>query len=226
MKKLLVVTIALFLLAVTVVPAFAAGPLPAPRGPFTLVGRITAIDSANGTVTVTVFRGNTLVQPYLGKSLTLNTTATTRYFYKANAAAVPTPITFADLKVGQPVSVNGTLANGVWTANRITVTAGASIRGPFALVGKITAIDPATGVVTVNVWRGNKLAKPYIGLDVALTTNASTIFLYKASATAVPTPITFADLKVGNWVSANGGLVNGIWTATRITVGAKLSCFP
>jgi hypothetical protein len=223
MKKILIATIVLFLLAAAVTPAAAAT---GPRGPFTLVGRITAIDAINGTVTVAVFRGNTLVQPYVGKSLTLTTTPTTIYYYKANADAVPTPITFSDLTVGQPVSVKGKVANGIWTANRITVTAGASRRGPFALVGKITAIDDITGVVTVNVVRGNKLAQPYIDLDVALTTTASTIYLYKASATAIPTPITFADLKVGNWVSASGSLVNGIWTATRITVGAKLSCLP
>ncbi len=223
MKKILIATLVLFLLAAAVTPAAAAT---GPRGPFTLVGRITAIDATNGTVTVSVFRGNTLVQPYVGKSLTLTTTAATLYFYKANAAAVPTPMTFADLKVGQPVNVSGTLANDVWTANRITVTAGASIRGPFTLVGKITAIDAATGMVTVNVYRGNKLAQPYIKLDVALTTTTSTVYFYKASATATPTPITFADLKVGNWVSASGSLVNGVWTTTRITVGAKLSCLP
>jgi hypothetical protein len=223
MKKILIATVVLFMLAAVVTPAEAAT---GPRGPFTLVGRITAIDATNGTVTVTVFRGNTLVQPYVGKSLTLTTTAATLYFYKANATAAPTPITFADLKVGQPVSVSGTLANGVWTAKRITVTAGASYRGPFALVGKITAIDATTGVVTVSVLRGNKLAQPYIGLEVALTTTATTVYLYKASATATPTPITFADLKVGDWVSASGSLANGTWTATRITVGAKLSCFP
>jgi hypothetical protein len=74
--------------------------------------------------------------------------------------------------------------------------------------------------------RGNKLAQPYIKLDVALTTNANTLYFYKANATATPAPITFADLKVDDWVSASGSLVNGTWTATRITVGAKLSYLP
>lgn len=223
MKKILIATLVLFLLAAVVTPAAAATP---PRGPFSLVGKITAIDATAGTVTVSVFRGNTLAQPYVGKTLTLTTKAATLYFYKANAAALPTPITFADLKVGQPVTANGTVANDVWTVNRITVTAGASMRGPFALVGKITAIDAATGVVTVNVLRGNKLAQPYIKLDVALTTTANTLYFFKASATATPTAITFADLKVDDWVSASGSLVNGTWTATRITVGAKLSILP
>jgi hypothetical protein len=33
------------------------------------------------------------------------------------------PITFADLAVGQKVSVSGTVANNVWTVARITVGA-------------------------------------------------------------------------------------------------------
>jgi hypothetical protein len=124
MKKIVSMSIALFLLVVTVMPALAASESAiAKRGPFSLVGKISAIDAAAGTVTVTVLKGNKLVQPYLGQAVTLQTTVTTRYLYKASATAVATPITFADLKVGDPVSVNGTLANGIWTATRITVGA-------------------------------------------------------------------------------------------------------
>lgn len=124
MKKLTSMFIALFLLIVTVAPVLAASEsVIAKRGPFSLVGKIAAIDAATGTVTVNVLKGNKLVQPYLGQSVTLQTTETTRYLYKASTTAVATPITFADLKVGDPVSVNGTLANGIWTAKRITVGA-------------------------------------------------------------------------------------------------------
>lgn len=125
MKKIFSVSLALFLLVVTVLPVMAAAE-PAripPRGPFSLVGRISAIDATNGTVTVNVLKGNKLVLPYLNKPLTLKTTATTRYLYKATPTSIAVVITFADLKVGDPVSVNGTLANGVWTATRITVGA-------------------------------------------------------------------------------------------------------
>ena len=127
MKKLLSISIALFLLAVTVLPVLAASePARAPRGPFALVGKISAIDAASGTVTVNVLKGNKLVQPFVGQSVVLKTTATTRYLLKTSATAVATPIKFADLKVGDPVSVNGTLANGTWTAARITVGASLS----------------------------------------------------------------------------------------------------
>jgi hypothetical protein len=127
MKKIFSVSLALFLLVVTVMPALAASePARAPRGPFALVGTISAIDPASGTVTVNVLKGNKLVQPYLGQSVVLNTTAGTRYLLKVSATAVATRITFADLKMGDPVSVNGTLANGIWTATRITVGASLS----------------------------------------------------------------------------------------------------
>ena len=100
------------------------------------------------------------------------------------------------------------------------------LRGPFALVGRISAIDPVTGLVTVKVFRGNYLVRPYFGKLVDLRTTATTRYLYKTSAAVTATRITFADLKVGDPVSVNGILADNIWTATRITVGASLSCFP
>jgi uncharacterized protein (DUF2141 family) len=120
MKKLLVVALALMLALTAVVPAFAAGN---PRGNFTLVGYVSAVDATSGTVTVSVLKGNKLVQPYLNTDLVMTTTAKTSYLYKSSATAVAVPITFADLKVGDAVSVSGSLANNVWTASRITVGA-------------------------------------------------------------------------------------------------------
>jgi hypothetical protein len=127
MKRFISVFLALFLLVVTVVPAMAAsGSVGAPRGPFALVGTISAIDSTNDIVTVNVLKGNKLVQPYLGQSVELKTTAFTRFLLKTSATTVATRITFADLKVGDPVSVNGVFANGAWTATRVTVGASLS----------------------------------------------------------------------------------------------------
>ena len=120
MKKLFVVMLALLIALTAVGPAFAAG---APRGTFALVATISAVDPASGAVTVSVLRGNKLVQPYIGQNLVITTTVKTRYLYKSSATAVPITITFADLKVGDPVSINGTLASGVWTAARVTVGA-------------------------------------------------------------------------------------------------------
>ncbi|MDO9301069.1 MAG: hypothetical protein Q7T89_06780, partial [Anaerolineales bacterium] len=92
MKKLFVVTLALLIALTAVGPAFAKG---APRGTFTLVATISAIDPVSGAVTVSVLKGNKLAQPYVNQSLVMSTTAKTRYLYKSSATAVPTAITFA-----------------------------------------------------------------------------------------------------------------------------------
>lgn len=96
---------------------------------------------------------------------------------------------------------------------------------PFALVGTIASLDPGAGAVTVTVACGNILVKPFYGKDVTLQTNALTRFLLRNPG-SVATPITFADLAVGQKVSANGRMVNSVWTASRITVGASLTCLP
>ncbi len=88
-------------------------------GPFNLVGTITGI--GDSTVTVQVASGNRLVKDFIGQTLTIQTTPSTRYLLRTSTETVP--ITFADLQVGQKVSVQGTLADGVWTARRITVGA-------------------------------------------------------------------------------------------------------
>jgi hypothetical protein len=135
MKKIFVLVIVLILLAMAVTPALAAG------GPhsgnahgarlrarnsatatFALSGTIASLDSAARTVTVKVVSGNSLVKAYIGQNLTTQTNDSTR-FLQRNPDGHATTINFADLVVGQKVSVNGVLANNVWTATRITVGA-------------------------------------------------------------------------------------------------------
>ena len=135
MKKFIILTLILVLLAVSVVPAYAASQTRDQNGvgkkiqvkqhgkmPFALAGTIASIDPAVRTVTVTVACGNKVGKPYIGQDLTLQTTVTTRFLLR-NPDGIATPITFEDLAVGLNVSSNGRLANNVWTANRITVGA-------------------------------------------------------------------------------------------------------
>ena len=130
MKKSLVVLMVVALLAVSAVPALAAkGVPPQPPasnkgGQFTLAGTITAIDGS--VVTVKILSGNPIAKPYVGQSVALQTTATTRFLLTTPTGTVV--ITLADLQVGQNVSAQGKLAGGVWTADRIT--AGAKIIHP------------------------------------------------------------------------------------------------
>lgn len=120
---LLLVTVLILTMAAT--PALAAGKTPPKRQPFNLVGRITAVDTGAATVTVEVLRGNRVVKPFIGKTVTIQTDAATRFLKKTDTGTVP--ITLADLRVGDAVSVQGRLAGDIWTANRITV--GASLAG-------------------------------------------------------------------------------------------------
>lgn len=130
MKKSLVVLMVVALLAVGAVPAFAAKgiqpqpPAPNKGGLFTLVGTIAAIDGS--VVTVKVVSGNPVAKPYVGQNVALQTTAATRFLLTTPTGTVV--ITLADLQVGQNVSAQGKLADGVWTADRIT--AGAKIIHP------------------------------------------------------------------------------------------------
>ena len=107
------------------------------------------------------------------------------------------------------------------TGNTYKGTSGQNGSGVFALAGKITGLDAGTGTVTVAVASGNTLVKPTLGQDVALQTTGTTRFLMRNPG-SVATPITFSDLAVGQKVSAVGQLVDNVWTATRITVGASL----
>ncbi len=97
-----------------------------------------------------------------------------------------------------------------------------SPRGTFALTGTIAEVG--TNYVTVNVLRGNKLVQPYISTQIKLTLTSNTRFLFTDGVTT--TVISLADLQVDQTVSVNGLVVNDIWAATRITVGASLSCLP
>ena len=92
------------------------------RGIFDMSGTIAAIGTS--TVTINVLHGNKLVQPYIGTQATVKVTSQTRYFYTDGTTTKT--IGFADLQVGQPVSVHGTVADSLWTVARITVGASLS----------------------------------------------------------------------------------------------------
>lgn len=108
----------------------------------------------------------------------------------------------------------------------MTTSRQSSPRGTFAITGTITAIDAVNQTITITVLRGNNLVKPYLNTSVTVLTTAKTKFLYKETATAVAVKITFADLAIGDAVSINGTLANNVWTASRVTKGASLTCLP
>ncbi len=126
MKRFLPLLLALVLTIAMTSPALAAGPKLAPsagnaKSPFTLVGTITAIDATAKTVTVKILRGNSLVKSYIGQEVLIKTSAAT--LYRFTNGTTTTVITFSDLKIGNAVSVTGTLSGGTWATTRITVGA-------------------------------------------------------------------------------------------------------
>jgi hypothetical protein len=169
MKKLAVLTLVVTMLALSVVPAFAAGGPPANRG------------TASGNCT------GDQVGPGAG--------------YQAGLGTGYQP--------------------GLGTGNQN----GFGVRTPYAVSGTIYALDPVAKTVSVTVSCGNRLVAPYIGTEVTLQTNDITRFLLRNEDGSV-TPITFAELMVGETISSHGTLVNEVFTATRITMGALLNCLP
>lgn len=120
MKKLLSVLLLVTMLSIGATPAFAANANAAKRGTlFTLAGEITAING--DVVSVLVRSGSSVVRPFLGQILDITTTANTRFLLKTPDGTVT--ITLEDLEVGDKVSVQGSVADDVWTATRITVGA-------------------------------------------------------------------------------------------------------
>lgn len=117
MKRWFLFALLFVMMFAAVLPVSAAGN--GPRSNFTFVGRIA--ETGDGTVTIEVLRGNKLAQPNIDQPLTVVVTDSTRFLL--NDGTVVMPITFADLEVGDPVSVHGILVSGVWTASRITVGA-------------------------------------------------------------------------------------------------------
>jgi hypothetical protein len=132
-RKLAVLVLAVLVALLAASPALAAGPGGGGREQqhrngssqggwpfrqwFSLVGVITGLDS--GSITVQIYNGNRLVQPYIGQELTVEVTGTTRYRQWLPGGCVA--ISFDDVKVGDTTSVQGVAAEGTFTAQRVTV---------------------------------------------------------------------------------------------------------
>lgn len=122
------------------------------------------------------------------------------------------------------ISVTPALAaNG--TSHRFEHRSEMGNQQPYSLAGTIASLNPATYTVTVAVVCGNKLVKPFIGQNLVLKTTGETRFLLR-NPDGTATPIAFEDLAVGQKLSSSGQLVDSVWTAKRITIGASLTCLP
>ena len=93
-----------------------------PAGPnggqlFTLTGVIT--DLGSDTITVLIYNGNRLVQPYVGTELVVQVTESTRYLQWSPDGC--SPISFDDLEVDHTTSMQGMVSDGAFLADRVTM---------------------------------------------------------------------------------------------------------
>lgn len=117
MKKLLMITLIIILLATSTMMPAEAKKAPKPKA-FNIAGTITAVDPVARTFTVKVRLANNVARPFMGSDLMLNTTTDTVYLGLDHKVVVP--VTFETLVVSQTVRVKGTAFLGVFTAKRVT----------------------------------------------------------------------------------------------------------
>jgi hypothetical protein len=88
----------------------------------------------------------------------------------------------------------------------------------FSLVGVITALDGDT--ITVEVYHGNRIIRPYIGGELTIKLTSSTRYRQWTSDGCIP--ISFDDLEVGGTTSIQGTVSGGAFIADRITVDVPM----
>lgn len=119
--------------------------------------------------------------------------------------------------------MQNSLGSGSQYESRMSSHHGFRVSTPYDLSGTIAALDEYNRTVTISVICGSRMEYPYIAQDVTLVTTDATRFLLRSEdGTAIP--ITFGDLAVGQDVSSHITLVDGVFTAIRITSDALLSC--
>lgn len=91
-----------------------------PRGIFSIVGTISAIDTTNKVLTVTVSRANKLAKSFIDVDVYVVTTEKTRFLYKIEKTSPATTISFEELATGDQVSILGLSLDDTWTALRVT----------------------------------------------------------------------------------------------------------
>jgi hypothetical protein len=89
---------------------------------YSLSGNVTAVDAANGSVSVEVVKANAAARSYKGKTVDLKVAATTLY-YERTADGERVAVTLADIAVGDRITSTGKLtkATGAFAAKRITI---------------------------------------------------------------------------------------------------------
>ena len=89
---------------------------------YSLSGNVTAVDAANGVVSVTVLKSNKAARTYKGKTVDLKV-ATTTLYYERTADGERVAASLTDISAGDRITSTGRLtkATGAFNAKRITI---------------------------------------------------------------------------------------------------------
>jgi hypothetical protein len=205
LKKLIVAVIAATVLTLAFAPAALAGP--AKRAvhpkPFSVTGKVTAVDTTASTVSIKVWTGSVGIKRYHSKVMTLTIQPQAKVLNLADGTY--TPIALADVKVGAHMAAQGVIDRSrpnviVYRVRRFVVHS----TWAFAARGPVTATDGAAKTLTMTINASFGL-QPFVGNNVTLS--VATAAVAKID-NGVITQLTLADVKAGDRVFAIGMVDN------------------
>lgn len=210
-----------FLLVLPSMTALAAGE---ERGrpvwrPFTLHGELRGLGES--ALLIHVLHGDAPVKPYIGQNLLVKVDDATRYYLLAEDGLQE--IQFADLVnyLGRPVVISGRMrtvgGQDEFLARRVLVERLRPL--PFTAQGEITQINAGTDPQSfkMKVLQGTGPARPQVSVEIEVFVTADTEF-YRRDPTAGLVPITFDDLRVGDFVQVTGTFFEAKFTACKVVV--------
>ena len=209
MKKLVLAALVVVALLVFVAPALAWPmmlPWWEPSQHFACVGKIQAVDTTAGTVTVRVHLASRGAADYLGEDLLVGVAADAHIF-KAVGARFES-IALGDLVVGEKLRVEGVVdcstGPAVFTGKRLVMR-----RLPlndikrFAFRGPVTAVNATAGTLTATMNRVTRALSPshHASCDFVVARDARILVMKDGW----PVRTALADVVVGDRVYAQGG---------------------
>jgi hypothetical protein len=210
MKKILIVALIVVAALALCAPAFAwpvALPWWQPAHHFTCVGKVQSVDVAASKVTVRVHLASRGAADYLGEDLTIAVAPAAKIF-KAEGAGL-TPITLADLVIGERLRVEGVVDYSAGTPaymGKRLVMRHAPINDikRFAFRGPVTAVDATAATLSARLNMVTRVLSPYyhseLGFAVAPKVH---VWVMKGGW---PVKAALTDVVVGDRISAQGGV--------------------
>ena len=182
-----------------------AMPTTPPPPPEMVSGTIAALDADAGTITVQTCHD--------AAPLTVQTSAETEFYRMVHDGGLE-EITFDDLVVGDRIAAEGEWDGDMFNAGKVVTTPATPPPPPAETIkGTITALDEATGMITVQDMDDS---------TVTVQTSAETKF-YRMNHDGSLAEITFADLNVGDHIVVEGSWDGDVFNASNVVVMAEVT---